>query len=115
MTSIKACLEKKEERLLYPESYSSTQMKNAEQILELFGNITISVRSLKVRLGNNPSTVIIMPLRNEKLSGVFSNSDIPETHKVQWAKNSLVIKPKRKFQKLFPYTLIIRRFFKLAV
>ena len=107
---IKWLLERKKECLRYPKTYSSEQMESAEEILKIFGNIILSNAIIEVRL-EDKNTVIVMPVKGHKLGGGFLRSDIPDTHKVQWNKNSLTIKPKKKFEKEFPQTLIIQRFY----
>lgn len=79
-------LEKKEERLRYPDSYYTSQMEKAEKILEMFRDINIDIKgekSLQVRL-ENKNTVSIRPLEG-----------------------SSIINPKKKFKKGL-HTLIIR-------
>lgn len=112
MTSIKACLGKKEERLRYPESYGSKQMKSAEKILEFFKDIGLRIigeQSLEVRL-EDKNTVKVMPLRGDKIISVV-DTDAPDTHIWDGKEKSLILKPKKRFKKKFPQTLIIRRFF----
>lgn len=116
ITSIKWHLEKKEERLRYSESCSSAQIKFAEEVLEFFREISLGIngeRPLEVRLGNNSNTVIVMPLKRSYVIGI---TNIPDTHKIKWGDNrdSLTIKPKRKFRKQFPQTLIIRKTYKAS-
>lgn len=111
ITFIKWCLEKKEERLRYPESYSSKQMKSAVRILEFFENISLRIigeQSLEIRL-EDKNTIIIMPLRGGKIISVV-DTDAPDTHIWDGKEKSLILKPKKRFEKKFPQTLIIRRF-----
>lgn len=105
---IKEYLEKSKSHLLYPESYSSKQMKATVRILEIFENMDIDIQgeqALEVRL-EDKNTVIIMPIRN---SEIIEFLNFPEMHKKQDNTNGWTIEPKRKFRKQFPQTLIIRR------
>lgn len=113
---IKEYLEKSKSHLLYPESYSSKQIKATEKILEFFREISLGINDeqpLEVRLENNSNTIIVMPLKKSYVIGI---TNIPDTHKTKWGDNgdSLIIKPKRKFRKQFPQILIIRRTYKAS-